>query len=84
MSDPARLKPVFWGRVDRVSDEYRARCGVRDPARDRAHEAAPETNDFVSYDDARDWVHLSARQAGFTAIAWDADSLELQAAAAPG
>ena len=34
----------------------------------------PDTSAFTSYDDARAWVHLSAAQAGFRSIAWDADS----------
>ena len=72
MTEPrARPAGVFWGRVERQHDAFRARCGVRDAA-DPTSE--PETSAFADYDDARAWVHLSAAQAGFRSIAWDADS----------
>ncbi|MGH7040971.1 MAG: hypothetical protein ACREFY_02415 [Acetobacteraceae bacterium] len=87
----ARTGPVgvFWGRVDRADDAFRARCGVRDAAGSHVYPESPETDAleanaletgaleigaFASYDDARSWVHLSAAQAGFRSIAWDADS----------
>lgn len=65
---------MFWGRVDRLGGGFRARCGVRDPADARPTPELPDTSGFASYDDARAWVHLSAGQAGFATIAWDADS----------
>jgi hypothetical protein len=34
----------------------------------------PQTRAFTLHADARDFVHLSACQAGFRVIAWDADS----------
>ncbi len=75
MTEPrARAAGVFWGRVERQDDAFRARCGVRDAAGLIPEPEPPDTSAFTSYDDARAWVHLSAAQAGFRSIAWDADS----------
>jgi hypothetical protein len=74
MIEPRGAKAVFWGRVDHLGGEFRARCGVRDPADDGPAPELPETSGFSDYDDARAWVHLSAGQAGFATIAWDADT----------
>ncbi|MDE2581107.1 MAG: hypothetical protein KGL52_05695 [Rhodospirillales bacterium] len=74
MSEPRRAATVFWGRVDHLDNEFRARWGVRDSADGRPAPELPETSGFACYDDAYSWVHLSAAQAGFATIAWDADS----------
>ncbi len=73
---------VFWGRIDRVRAEYHARWGVRDRDDPRPVPEMPDTRAFASHEDARDFVHLSACQAGFSAIAWDADSCPAPAPAA--
>ena len=86
MTEPrARPAGVFRARVDRLDGAFRASCGVLSaPTGARAAADPPEagavdtgalnTGAFASYDDARAFVHLSAGQAGFRAIAWDADS----------
>jgi len=82
MSDVRRAGSLFWGRVDRLGGAFQARCGVRDPADERPARELPETATFASYDDARAFVHLSAVQAGFRVIAWDADSCAVPAESA--
>ncbi len=82
VSDARRAGVVFWGRVDRLGDAFQARCGVRDPAAEHPAGESPETATFARYDDARAFVHLSAAQAGFRVIAWDADSCVVPAESA--
>jgi hypothetical protein len=71
---PVGAGPVFRARIDRRDDGFHARWGIGDAADAQPAPEGAGSGRFARHEDACDWVHLSAGQAGVRTICWDADS----------